>query len=153
MQSDSFSPDLRQEWMALLAKADWSDLKPLWQTAPEMPECIILRKPETGLIMLRGRMGGSGQTFNTGEATATRCSVESKSGVKGHAYILGRNKEHALAAAELDAGLQDNDCHNAIAEHVIKPLKKIHSDRLETHRRKVAATKVDFFTLVRGEDG
>ena len=102
--------------------------------------------------MVRGRMGGSGQPFNTGEATVTRCSVKTSSGVKGHAYVMGQNKAHALIAAELDAGLQAPDFHTDLIEKVISPLQMIRAERLEKHRRKTAATKVDFFTLVRGED-
>ena len=152
MNSDSISQPNRQRWMETLAKANWVDLKPLWQAVRDKPNCKVLRKPETGLIMVRGRMGGSGQPFNTGEATATRCTVATKSGLKGHAYILGRNKDHALAAATLDVGLQETATRDVLLAQVIEPLRKIHQARLATHRRKVAATKVDFFTLVRGED-
>lgn len=142
----------RQEWMGVLSQAKWADLNTLWQSLEAKPNCEILRKPETGMVMVRGRMGGSGQPFNTGEATVTRCSVKTSSGIKGHAYVMGRNKEHALIAAELDAGLQDPDCRKELIEKVISPLKQIRVERLEQHRRKTAATKVDFFTLVRGED-
>ena len=103
--------------------------------------------------MIRGRMGGRGQPFNTGEATVTRCSVKSKSGFTGHAYVMGRNKDHARAAAELDARLQEQEIQNTLLETVIQPLKQIREEKIERHRRKTAATKVDFFTLVRGEDG
>ncbi len=152
MQNDSQLGTSRQKWMAVLAKAYWSDLEPLWQSIPVNSKCDLLRKPETGLVMVRGRMGGSGQPFNTGEATVTRCSVENSSGLKGHAYVIGRNKRHALAAAEIDAGLQDENTHETLMEQIIQPLERLASKRHEKHRRKVAATKVDFFTLVRGED-
>lgn len=151
MQNDSFSQTCRQNWMAVLSKANWTDLKPLWDKAPHKPDCHVIREPETGMVMVRGRMGGSGQPFNTGEATVTRCSVQSRTGLKGHAYVLGRNKDHALAAAELDAGLQEPSIRSTIIEHVIEPLKRVKEENLEKHRRQTAATKVDFFTLVRGE--
>ncbi len=152
MQHESSSQNQRQQWMAVLAQADWADLKPLWLSYHERPDCELLRKPETGMVMVRGRMGGTGKPFNTGEATVTRCTVQTKTGVKGHAYVMGRNKEHALVAAEIDAGLQEPELHKVLLERVISPLQKIRAERLEKHRRKTAATKVDFFTLVRGED-
>lgn len=152
MQNESFFQAQRQDWMAELSKAEWTDLNLLWQRLAEKPQCQILRKPETGMVMVRSRMGGRGKPFNTGEATVTRCSVRASSGVMGHAYVMGRNKEHALIAAELDAGLQEPDFHSKLIEHVVSPLKQIRAEKLELHRRKTAATKVDFFTLVRGED-
>ncbi|MEL7428602.1 MAG: phosphonate C-P lyase system protein PhnG [Pseudomonadota bacterium] len=152
MQTESFSQGQRQDWIAVLSQANWPDLKLLWQSLSQKPECRILRKPETGMVMIRARMGGKGQPFNTGEATVTRCSVETVSGVNGHAYVMGRNREHALIAAEIDAGLQEPAFQKSLMENIIAPLKQIRAARLETHRRKTAATKVDFFTLVRGED-
>lgn len=153
MSNESTHQSQRQQWMEVLSKAQWSDLCSLWDALIDKPECQVLRKPETGMVMVRGRMGGSGNPFNTGEATVTRCSVSTASGVKGHAYVLGRNKEHALIAAELDAGLQEPHSHANLIAKVIAPLETMRAERLEKHRRKTAATKVDFFTLVRGEDG
>ena len=152
MSIDSISQHHRQSWIAVLAKANWPDLQPLWISFQDQLTSKILRKPETGLVMLRGRMGGSGQPFNTGEATVPRCTVESGNGIKGHSYILGRNKDHALAAASIDAGLQHEDMHATLMNEIIKPLETKKALARETHRRKVAATKVDFFTMVRGED-
>lgn len=142
----------RREWMEVLAKSDWRELEPLYAEMKIDDAVEVLRKPETGLVMVRGRMGGSGQAFNTGEATVTRCTVRRPSGTTGHAYVLGRNHKHAMAAAQLDAALQEETLHEKVTASVLEPLKKARAERIETHRRKVAATKVDFFTLVRGED-
>ena len=152
MNIESNSVSARQEWMSVLAKADWADLEQLHTTMDALPECKVLRAPETGTVMVRGRMGGTGRPFNTGEATVTRCSVENEAGLKGHSYVMGRNKMHALLAARLDVALQDEHTRKAVFDAVISPLKEIYEERLEIHRRKIAATKVDFFTLVRGED-
>ena len=67
----------------------------------------MIRPPETGLVMLRGRMGGTGGAFNLGEATVTRCAVRTAKGHEGHAYVMGRNHGHAKIAAVCDALLQD----------------------------------------------
>lgn len=142
----------RQKWIAVLSKADWNDLYPLWEQVPEKPDCVTLRNPEAGLVMVRGRVGGSGQPFNVGEASVTRCSVESTAGFIGHAYVMGRNKEHAHVAACVDAGLQDERTRDKLFESILEPLILKRKAQIEQHRRKTAATKVDFFTLVRGED-
>lgn len=110
-----------------------------------------LRPAEAGLVMLRGRMGGDGQPFNFGEATVTRASVRLPGGIVGHAWHLGRDKARARAAAVLDALWQSPATRDAV-EAALAPVRS----RIEAGRtaraRQVAATRVEFFTLVRGED-
>lgn len=142
----------RQQWMAVLAKADWTNLALLWDDFGNKPNCKRLRPAETGLIMLRARTGAIGAPFNMGEVTVTRSSVLSDTHIQGHAYILGRNGLHAEVAAEVDAALQDDALHQVVMARIIKPLKAIETDRKHQAQQKAAATKVDFFTLVRGED-
>lgn len=142
----------RQNWMSVLAKAHLPSLQKLWSGIQSNYPSKILRKPETGLVMVRGRMGGSGAPFNTGEATVTRCSVENSDGNIGHGYVLGRNHNHAKIAAEIDAALQDHSAKTELLKTVIEPLQKIRDESLNESRMKTAATKVDFFTVVRGED-
>ena len=67
----------------------------------------MMRGPEIGLVMLRGRMGATGNAFNVGETTVTRCTVRLASGTEGHAYVQGRNGEHAKRAALCDALFQE----------------------------------------------
>ncbi len=86
------------------------------------------------------------------KATVTRCCVRSDSGKTGHAYILGRDHKHARLAAEVDAALQQDENREGLMNSIIMPLAERHEAKLDLHRKKVAATKVDFFTLVRGED-
>ncbi|MBL1420364.1 MAG: phosphonate C-P lyase system protein PhnG [Alphaproteobacteria bacterium] len=142
----------RQNWMVVLAKANWADLALLWDDFGNKPNYKILRPAETGLIMLRARTGAVGAPFNMGETTVTRSSVVSDSQIQGHAYILGRNGLHAEVAAEVDAALQDNNLHQVVMARIINPLKTAASNKKHQAQQKTAATKVDFFTLVRGED-
>lgn len=142
----------RESWMSILAKAHFPTLEKLWSAVQSNYSSKVLRKPETGLLMVRGRIGGSGAPFNTGEATITRCSVTNEDGHIGHAYILGRNHEHAKIAAEIDAALQNISSQLELFEKIIEPLKRSSEDQRRKKRAKVAATKVDFFTVVRGED-
>ncbi|PCI05205.1 MAG: phosphonate C-P lyase system protein PhnG [Hyphomicrobiales bacterium] len=141
----------RQQWMAVLAKALWSNLEEMWKDIPFSSTYTLLRKPEMGLVMVEGRTGGSGAPFNLGETTVTRCSVGLQSGEVGHAYIMGRNYQHAEIAAICDA-LMQSERHDEIARNVIDPLKRLASAATAKQSAKAATTKVDFFTVVRGED-
>lgn len=142
----------RQRWMSVLAKADWSELAPLFAVRDDKPDYRFLRAPETGLVMLRGRMGGTGNPFNMGEATVTRCAVTTQTGIAGHSYVMGRNQAHAEAAAVLDAMLQDQATHDVVEHDVIAPLEQAAQARRQSDASRSAATKVEFFTMVRGED-
>lgn len=140
--------------MAVLACAAPEDLALLWKTAvgADAPEVEYLRPAETGMVMTRGRAGGTGDRFNLGEMTVTRCSVRLVDGIVGHAYVSGRNKRHAELAAILDALLQREDSGGHVRRTVIEPLAARQAARRAEQARKAAATRVEFFTLVRGED-
>ena len=61
----------RSEWMALLARSPLEMLEQaLKRYVTDTP--LWLRRPETGLMMIEGRMGGTGARFNVGEVTVTR---------------------------------------------------------------------------------
>jgi alpha-D-ribose 1-methylphosphonate 5-triphosphate synthase subunit PhnG len=137
--------------MRLLALSSWTDLKACTDGFAATP-CDMIRPPETGLVMLRGRIGGIGSAFNLGEATVTRCAVRTAKGHEGHAYVMGRNQAHAKLAAVCDALLQDENQHAEIDAQVLQPLQKLMAEQRSLAAHKAAATKVDFFTLVRGEN-
>lgn len=138
----------RQQWMAILAKAERTALESYFAQSG-LPDHTIMKKPETGTVMLEGRAGGSGQRFNLGEATVTRCVVKVGETL-GYAYALGHDRRKALLAAVADAMLQANQGHE-IQTSLIAPLAAAQADARVTASRKAAATKVDFFTLVRGD--
>lgn len=142
----------RREWMATLARAIPEELERLWSTLKEKPGYSFLKPPEVGLVMVRGRAGGTGARFNLGEATMTRCTVQVNEGPAGMAYVLGRNVRHAELAAVFDAMLQDPRRHTALMKEVVKPMIAFIQDRKRQVARKAAATKVEFFTLERGDE-
>ena len=111
-----------------------------------------MRGPETGLVMLRGRVGGGGAPFNFGEATVTRATVRLPGGAIGHSYALGRDKQKARLAAIADALWQDPAERADVEAKVLEPLRAAAAAADAKRRAETAATKVDFFTLVRGED-
>ncbi len=136
--------------MGVLAKARWADLDRL-AAGLEAPEMRVLRAPETGMTMVRGRAGGDGRVFNLGEMTVTRCSVQDEEGRIGMAYVAGRSPAHAERAAHLDALLQDPARHAEVMEAVIRPLAALAEAGRDARARRAAATRVEFFTMVRGE--
>ena len=137
--------------MAVLAQSDAAAIERGLAAVGSDAEFADLRAPETGLVMLRGRIGGTGSAFNFGEATVTRAAVRLASGEIGFSYVLGRDAKKARLAAVCDA-LWQTDSRELIEQHVLAPLRQAREARLEHERARTAATKVDFFTLVRGED-
>lgn len=141
----------RKHWMSLLAKAEPQDLVELWADLTIEPDFTYLRAPEVGGVMVRGRAGATGAPFNLGEMTVTRCSVQLSGGEVGHAYVQGRGKAHATQAAVIDA-LMQTDLAGRLRESVLAPLSDKQEQARTARAAKAAATKVDFFTMVRGED-
>jgi alpha-D-ribose 1-methylphosphonate 5-triphosphate synthase subunit PhnG len=133
--------------MRLFALAPWSLLEELTRTLADTPH-KPLRGPETGLVMLQGRMGATGDAFNFGEATVTRCALQISDGIEGHAYVLGRNAEHARRAALCDAWFQS--APDKLSD-VIEALKQHLQSNHQVQAAKAAATRVEFFTMVRGD--
>ena len=134
----------RQKWMAVLARADVATLE--LASAGLLPEYALIRGPEAGLVMMRGRAGGSGAPFNLGEATVVRCTVRSGSGHLGHSYCLGRDLRQAELAAAMDAGLQDPALRPKLQAAVTSLAEAQAAARTQDARR-AAATQVQFFTM------
>ncbi|WBU64378.1 phosphonate C-P lyase system protein PhnG [Paracoccus aerodenitrificans] len=141
-------PEFRREALGLLARAPVARLAEL---LPDLPDHQPLRAAETGTVMVRGRAGGTGAAFNLGEMTVTRASVRlTESGTVGHGYVQGRDKAHALRAAVADAMGQDDA--SLLETKVLDPLRKDETARRAAIAAEAAKTRVEFFTLVRGED-
>jgi alpha-D-ribose 1-methylphosphonate 5-triphosphate synthase subunit PhnG len=136
--------------MALLSQASTRELAEGLRAIGE-PEYRELRPAEIGLVMVRGRIGGDGAPFNLGEATVTRAAVQVDGGAVGFAYVFGRDREKARLAALADAMWQGRE-RSGVEQHVLAPLRaRVEAERAR-RRAETAATRVDFFTLVRGED-
>ena len=141
----------RANWLGLMAKSPGKVMDECWQKADLSPEFEVIRSPEIGSVMVRGRMGGTGDAFNLGEMTVTRASVKLSCGTVGHGYIMGRSKKTATRVALCDALLQTGD-KQKVQDNIIQPLLSLKKETDQRTSAKAAATKVDFFTLVRGED-
>ena len=141
----------RRAWMGLLAKAPTGRVASLLDGSMERPAFTWLRAPEIDSAMVRGRAGATGAPFNLGEITVTRCALTLADGVVGHAYIQGRRKTDAEAAALIDA-LMQTDAAEPVRAAVLYPLEAERAQSKASRAAKAAATKVEFFTIARGED-
>ena len=133
-----------------LSAAPAIKLESLWKALGLTLDYRLVRGPETGLVMIRGRAGGGGNPFNLGEATVTRATVRLASGEVGHSYALGRDGEKAVRAALLDALWQREPAR--IEAEVLAPLRDNAATADARVRAETAATKVNFFTMVRGDN-
>lgn len=140
----------RQQWIAVLSRSLNADLRP-HEDALRDAEYQMIRAPEIGMTLVRGRMGGNGEPFNVGEMSVTRCVVRLADGRTGYSYLAGRDKAHAELAALADAHLQ-GALQAHWLRHLIEPLARLQAERRSRQHAETAATKVDFFTLVRGEN-
>jgi alpha-D-ribose 1-methylphosphonate 5-triphosphate synthase subunit PhnG len=146
----------RHTWFKVLSKAAPKSLEAVWRQTGDTRPFQQLRAPETGLAMVRGRADGTGQAFNLGETTITRCVLtasDSASGAQlmGVGYVVGRDKRHAELIARFDAVFQDSAMNDDERDRILAPLVKERRDSVRAANAKTAATKVDFFTMVRGE--
>jgi alpha-D-ribose 1-methylphosphonate 5-triphosphate synthase subunit PhnG len=142
----------RQDLMRACAEATEAELEAAFVQCGGVPAADDVRAPEAGLVMLRGRIGGDGAPFNIGEATVTRAVVRFADGTLGYSYLLGRSARRARLAAIADALGQAPEGRAALESALIEPVRARRAAEAGKQREETAATRVKFFTLVRGED-
>jgi alpha-D-ribose 1-methylphosphonate 5-triphosphate synthase subunit PhnG len=133
--------------MSVLARAGADRIDRLLRVCGAVPTHTVLRGPDCGLVMVRGRAGGGGSAFNLGEMTVTRCTVRTENGFIGHAYVAGREERRAELAALVDALMQDRDRATEVEARVIVPLEKQQLQQKASRTAKAAATRVEFFAM------
>ena len=136
--------------MAVLAHSNAADIA-LYLDAITLPPHENLREPENGLVMVRGRVGGDGAPFNLGEATVSRAAVRLATGEVGFGYTLGRDSQKAQMIALCDALVQSDQFAGAVEAKVLAPLRAGLIAMRNRKAAETAATRVDFYTQVRGE--
>lgn len=151
---DAADPEIaaRRAWMSVLAKAPSDAVADAWAATDPKPDYTVLRGPETGLAMIQARVGGTGRRFSFGEMTLSRCVVQLRDGRSGFGFVAGSDARHAEYAAVFDAMLQDARQRGALEKRVIDPIRDLLDERRRAADARSAATRVEFFTQVRGED-
>jgi alpha-D-ribose 1-methylphosphonate 5-triphosphate synthase subunit PhnG len=139
----------RRRWLAVLARASRDQLEQALAALAAPPHALV-RAPECGMLMLRGRVGGTGDAFNFGEATVTRCAARIADHL-GVGYVLGRDRRRAELVAVFDALLQDPQRQRELLASVVEPLARAQAEQRAARSREAAASRVEFFTMVRGE--
>ncbi len=145
---------LRRRAARVLSTASTTDLAAAWARWPDRPDVEYLRGPEPGLVMVQGRIGGSGDRFNLGEATVTRATALLRGGglsaeCVGTSYALGSDTEHAGLAAIFDALLTSPEHRERVLAEVIEPLEREQAARDAAVQADVRSTVVDFLTVAR----
>jgi alpha-D-ribose 1-methylphosphonate 5-triphosphate synthase subunit PhnG len=140
----------RKAAMAVLAHSRAADIASHLDAIARPPH-KNLREPENGLVMVRGRVGGDGAPFNLGEATVSRAAVRLATGEVGFGYTLGRDRQKAQMIALCDALVQSDEFAGAVEARVLAPLRAALISEQNRKAAETAATRVDFYTLVRGE--
>jgi alpha-D-ribose 1-methylphosphonate 5-triphosphate synthase subunit PhnG len=149
-QGSNHRGGIRGDRLSLLACSDPKILAELLMPWTKT-ERTWLRRPETGLVMVQGRTGGTGTRFNLGEMSATRCTIRlTACGSTGVGWVSGRNAQHAESIALADALLQSSSHRDEVCAKVIEPLITIRQTALEQAAALAASTRVEFFTMTRG---
>lgn len=146
-------PHNRSDWISVLAGAPM-DLLESALVSYSVTSSQWLRPPETGLMMVQARAGATGERFNLGEVTVTRCALRLNPGTSaaaqvGVAYVLGRSHRHAHLAAVADALLQDPAQHEAIRKGLLEPARQHLALQRAVRHSRAQSTKVEFFTVAR----
>lgn len=143
---------LRQALMKICTHATEAELTQALADCGGVPDVEDVRAPEEGLVMLRGRIGGDGAAFNVGEATVTRAVIRLDDGTLGYSYLLGRSPRKAQLAAIIDALGQKEVWQARLQKVLVEPVSARRATEAQQRAKETAATRVNFFTLVRGED-
>lgn len=141
----------REAWIGLLGSADPADLEAGLEGLEGGCEYARITGPENGMLMVQAKADGSGSRFNLGEMTVSKCVLEVKGKFMGSGWVMGSDLRHAELAALFDGLLQDPALHDRLMTTLIPRLKEKERARRDRLLKDAADTKVDFFTLKRGE--
>ena len=143
--------EARKTLLSVLSKSNQSDIQEAWDSVGLSPEYTLLKQPEIGMVMVKAKTGGDGAPFNMGEMTVTRTILQLASHELGYGYTAGRDKQKSLTIALADACYQVDAWKALIDQELLAPLQETLRQKESQHQEKVDGTKVNFFTMVRGE--
>ena len=103
------------------------------------------------MIMVRAKADGSKKRFNLGEVIVSRCVLEVNQKYLGVSWVLGSNLKHVELAALFDGLMQDPEYHGKLNLSLLQALKEKQKKKDDIIVKDAADTKVEFFTLKRGE--
>lgn len=140
----------RQQLLSVLSRSSLKSIQEHWSQLSIKPEYQQLKAPESGMVMVKAKAGGTGQDFNMGEMTVTRTVIQLNSGEVGYGYTQGRDKQKSKLIALIDACHQLAEYTEKITHHLMQPLEAKLDENYQKVQEKTNSSKVDFFTMVRG---
>jgi len=141
----------REDWIGLLGSADPTDLESALEKLNHPIEFNHIVKPETGMLMVQAKADGTNSRFNLGEITISKCILEINGQYMGAGWTMGTNLRHAELAALFDGLFQDPLFQETLNQTLIPLLKEKQQAKNDRRLKDAADTKVEFFTLKRGE--
>lgn len=141
----------RETWIGLLGCADPADLESALKELNMGSDYALITGPETGMLMVQAKADGSNSRFNLGELTVSKCILEIKGKYIGTGWVMGSNHRHAELAALFDGLLQDPAHHDRLMETLMPRLEEKQRIKTKALIKEASDTKVEFFTLKRGE--
>jgi alpha-D-ribose 1-methylphosphonate 5-triphosphate synthase subunit PhnG len=137
----------QSHWLSVLARAEASEVKAFVELLLPGLEPLGLEVLEnrTGLVMLPATDTAKGTRFHLGEVLVSESWVR-LGDHEGYAVCLGRDLEHALAIAILDAAMQGHLEAEAIRAFVLKQAEQLEAADAELLSW-VAATRVEMETF------
>ncbi len=138
----------RREWLGLLAASDGDAIDAAVGDRLASQSFTVLRRPETGLVMARGRIGNTGARFNLAEVTVSRCVVRSTMRTAGVGYAIGHDLAKVELIAKLDALLQVPQWRAVLQHPVLETLRTALAARHARERADAQSSRVRFHELV-----
>ena len=141
----------RQNWIRILSGADTSRLILEYKKLAISVPHTTISGPETGLIMVQARADGSGPRFNLGEMSVSKCLLKVDDRYLGYGMVMGSEPEHARLAALFDGLLQHPDFSSQLKRDLIQKLEQEQKEAEKKMTQETGKSRVEFFTMKRGE--
>ena len=134
--------------LGLLARAPADAVKPIAEAIlPDLGAVEVIRN-RTGLVMLPCRDNAQGTIFHLGEVLVAEAHIRltDRAGCEGYGACVGRDLEHAMALAVLDAAAAADIGTGAIVEFLERQSRDL-AGADEALLRRVEATRVEMETF------
>ena len=143
----------RKEWMGVLARTGTESLEAAYARLDPEPRFEHLRPPEVGMAMVRARAEARGRAVQPRRndhvpLLGPPCGRQRGPRLRGLGAMRGTPNWRRC----FDALLQDPESGPALRRAVIEPLSASLAEGRRRRAAKTAATRVNFFTMVRGQD-
>ena len=146
-QAKPIGPFDHGQALSILARADGAAVKRLAEEVLASVGPVDVLHSRTGLAMLPGRDTAEGTAFHLGEVLIAEAHIRlTQDGVEGYGACVGRDLEHAMAIAVLDAAAEAGVALAAIVAFLKEQAGHL-ARQDEDLLRRVEATRVEMETF------